>query len=83
MKSMIIAKEFCQQKVEEEKEKVVLEVLTLKKEMLKTKIKLDDLLERYKDLDIVYIIDRLEEYDDLVHYYTILHTKQTDGKHQC
>jgi hypothetical protein len=51
--------------------------------MLKTKIKLDDLLERYKDLDLVYIINRLEEYDDLVQYYTILRTKQTYGRFQC
>jgi hypothetical protein len=51
--------------------------------MLKTKIKLDYLLERYKDLDLVYIIDRLEEYDNLVQYYTILHTKQMDERFQC
>jgi hypothetical protein len=51
--------------------------------MLKSKIKLDDLLERYKDLDLVYIIDRLEEYENLVQRYTILCTKQTNGKLQC
>ncbi len=34
--------------------------------MLKAKTKLDDLLDRYKDLDHVYIKNRLEEYDDLV-----------------
>jgi hypothetical protein len=44
--------------------------------MLKAKTKLDDLLERYKDLDHVYIKNRLEEYDDLVQYYSILCTKQ-------
>jgi hypothetical protein len=31
----------------------------------------------------VYIIDSLEEYDDLVQYYTILCTKQIDESFQC
>jgi hypothetical protein len=63
-----------------EEKKVVLKVLALHKEMLKTKTKFDDLLERYKDLDPVYVNDKLEEYDDLVQYnYTILHTKQQMG----
>ncbi len=75
MKSMIARKEFCQQKAKKEEEKVVLEVLTLQKEILKTKTRLDDLLEKYKDLDHVYVNNRLE-YDDLVQYYTILHIKQ-------
>lgn len=43
---------------------------------LKTKTRLDDLLEKYKDLNHVYVNNRLEEYDDLVQYYTILHIKQ-------
>jgi hypothetical protein len=38
----------------------------IQKEMLKAKTKLDDSLDRYKDLDHVYINNRLEEYDDLV-----------------
>jgi hypothetical protein len=52
--------------VEEVKEKVILEVLALQKEMLKTNSKFDDFLERYKDLDPVYVSNKLEEYDDLV-----------------
>jgi hypothetical protein len=60
--------------VEEVKEKVILEVLALQKEMLKTNSKLDDFLERYKDLDPVYASNKLEEYDDLVQYYIILYT---------
>jgi hypothetical protein len=44
--------------------------------MLKAKTKLDGLLETYKDLDHVYIKKKLEEYDDLVKYYSILCTKQ-------
>jgi hypothetical protein len=44
--------------------------------MLKTKTKLDDLLEKYKDLNLVYVSNKLEEYGNLVHYYFILHTKQ-------
>jgi hypothetical protein len=51
-------------------------VLTIHKEMLRSKTKLDDLLEGYKDLDHVYIKNRLEEYDDSVQYYSILCTKQ-------
>jgi hypothetical protein len=38
----------------------------LQKEMLKIKTKLDDLLEKYKDVNHVYVSNRLEEYDDLV-----------------
>ncbi len=53
-----------------------MEVLTLQKEIFKTKTWLDDLLEKYKDLDHVYVNNRLEEYDNLVQYYTILHIKQ-------
>jgi hypothetical protein len=34
--------------------------------MLKTKTNLDDLLEKYKDLDPMYVGNKLEEYDDLV-----------------
>jgi hypothetical protein len=44
--------------------------------MLKIKTKLDDLLEKDKDLNHVYVSNRLEEYNDLVQYYSILHTKQ-------
>jgi hypothetical protein len=44
--------------------------------MLKTKTKLDDLLEKYKDLDPMYVNNRLEEYDNLVQYYSILCSKQ-------
>ncbi len=48
----------------------------VQKEMLKTKTKLDDLLERYKDLDPMFVNNRLEEYNNLVHYYSIFCTKQ-------
>jgi hypothetical protein len=44
--------------------------------MLKTKTKLDDLLEKYKDLNPMYANNRFEEYDNLVQYSYILHTKQ-------
>jgi hypothetical protein len=37
-------------------------------------------VETNKDLDLTYINNRLEEYDDLEQYYSILHTKQqVDG----
>jgi hypothetical protein len=44
--------------------------------MLKTKSKLDDLVEKNKDLDLAYVNNRLEKYDELVQYYSIVHTKQ-------
>jgi hypothetical protein len=44
--------------------------------MLKTKKKLDDLLERHEDIDIVYVNNTLKEYDDHVQYYSILRTEQ-------
>ncbi len=68
MKSMVAGEEFRQQEVEEEKEKTVLEMLALQKEMLKTNTKFDDFLERYKDLDLVYVSNKLEEYENLVQY---------------
>jgi hypothetical protein len=43
--------------------------------MLKTKTNLNDLLEKYKDMDPQYVNNRLKEYDELAQYYTILHTK--------
>lgn len=64
MKSMVVREELFRHKVKEEKEKAILEAL--QKEMLKIKTKLDDLLEKYKDLNHVYVNNRLEEYDDLV-----------------
>jgi len=39
---------------------------------------LDDLLEKYKDLNPKYV-NILEDYDNLVEYYSILHTKQQMG----
>jgi hypothetical protein len=44
--------------------------------MFITKTKLDELLERYKDLDHVYVKNKLVEYENLVQYYSILCTKQ-------
>jgi hypothetical protein len=41
-------------------------MLALQKEMLKTNTKFDDFLERYKDLDLVYVSNKLEEYENLV-----------------
>jgi hypothetical protein len=43
-----------------------MEVNELKKEMHNTKSKLDDLMERGKDLDRTYVKKKLEEYDNLV-----------------
>jgi hypothetical protein len=37
---------------------------------------LDELVEKNKDLDPAYVNNKLEKYDDLVQYYSILHTKQ-------
>jgi hypothetical protein len=38
----------------------------LKKEMVKTKSKLDDLVEKNKDLYPSYVNNRLEEYNELI-----------------
>jgi hypothetical protein len=37
--------------------------------MLNTNTKFDDLLQKYKDMDLQYVNNRLEEYDELVQYY--------------
>jgi hypothetical protein len=53
-----------------------MEVYALQEEMIKTKTKLEDLLKKNKDLDLVYVSNKLEEHDELVQYYFILHIKQ-------
>jgi len=53
-----------------------MEVSTLRKEMIKTQTKLEDLVEKHKDLNIGYVNNKLEDYDELLQYYSILHTKQ-------
>jgi hypothetical protein len=40
--------------------------------MVKTKSKLDDLVEKNKDLDPTYVNNILEEYDEFIQYYSIL-----------
>ncbi len=76
MKNMVAKEELHRQNIKKVKEQVVIEVNKLKQEMLKTKSKLDDLVEKNKDLDLAYVNNRLEKYDELVQYYSILHTKQ-------
>ncbi len=66
MNNMVATKEFNKQNVEKTKEQAVMEVNELKKEMHNTKSKLDDLMERGKDLDRTYVKKKLEEYDNLV-----------------
>jgi hypothetical protein len=44
--------------------------------MVKTKSKLDDLVEKNKDLDSTYVNNILEEYDEFIQYYSILCIKQ-------
>ncbi len=53
-----------------------MEVNELKYEIYKTMSRLDDFVERNKDLDPTYVKNKSEEYDDLVQYYSILCTKQ-------
>ncbi len=48
----------------------------LRKEMVKTKSKLDDLVEKNISLDPSYVNHRLEECNELVQYYSIMCTKQ-------
>ncbi len=51
-------------------------MFALWKERIKTKIKLEDLLEKNKDIDPVYVNNGLKEYDEFVQYYFILCTKR-------
>jgi hypothetical protein len=44
--------------------------------MVKTKSKMDDLVEKNKDLDPTYVNNILEEYDEFIQYYSILCIKQ-------
>jgi hypothetical protein len=53
-----------------------MEVYALWNEIIKTKTKLEDLLEKNKNLDPMYVNNRLEKYEELVQYYFILRTKQ-------
>ncbi len=76
MNNMVIAEEFNKQNIEKAKEQAIMDVNELKQEIYKTKSKLDNLVERNKDLDPTYVKNKLEEYDDLVQYYSILCTKQ-------
>jgi predicted translin family RNA/ssDNA-binding protein len=57
-----------------------MEVSTLRKEMIRTQTKLEDLVEKHKDLNIGYVNNKLEDYDELLQYYSILHTKQQMDK---
>jgi uncharacterized coiled-coil protein SlyX len=43
-----------------------MEVSALQKEMVRTKSKLDNLVEKNKDLDPLYVINKLEEFNKLV-----------------
>ncbi len=63
---MVATKEFNKYNVEKAKEQAVMEVNELKQEMHNAKSKLDDLMERGKDLDPTYVKNILEEYNDLV-----------------
>ncbi len=66
MKNMITREELYRQKANKDKEQTIIKVNELRQEMIKTKSKLDDLLEKNKDLDLAYVNNRLEEHDDLV-----------------
>jgi hypothetical protein len=76
MKNMVLKEELYKQKAKHYKEVVVMEVSALWNKMIKTKTKLEDLLKKNKDLDPMYVNNRLEKYnDELVQYYSILCTK--------
>ncbi len=66
MKNMISRVKFHGQKAKQEKEQAVIKMNDLKKEMVKTKSKLDDLVEKNKDLYPSYVNNRLEEYNELI-----------------
>jgi uncharacterized coiled-coil protein SlyX len=52
---MVVVKEFNKQNADRDKEQANIEVNELNQKMHKTKAKLDDLLERSKDLDPTYV----------------------------
>jgi hypothetical protein len=58
------------------KEQVVIKMNDLRKKMVKTKSKLDDLVEKNKDLDPSFVNNILEKCNELVQYYSILRIKQ-------
>jgi hypothetical protein len=60
MKNMIVGEEVRRQKAEKDNEQVIIEMNELKQEMVKTKSKLDDLVEKNKDLDSTYVNNILE-----------------------
>ncbi len=60
MKKMVVGDELHRQKVEHEKEEVFMEVYALREEMIKTKTKLKDLLKKNKDLDLIYVSNKLD-----------------------
>ncbi len=66
MKNMIVGKKICIQKAQKHKEQIIIKVNELRQEMVKAKSKFDDLVEKNKDLDLAYVNNRLEEYDELV-----------------
>lgn len=76
MKNMVQEEELRRQNTKKVKEQLVIEVNKLKQKMFKTKSKLDNLVEKNKDLNLTYVNNKLEKYDELVQYYSILHTKQ-------
>jgi uncharacterized protein with PhoU and TrkA domain len=76
MKNMISREELHRLKAEHEKEQAVIKMNDLRKEMVKTKSKLDDLVEKDISLDPSYVNHRLEECNELVQYYSIMCTKQ-------
>jgi hypothetical protein len=52
---MVVVKEFNKQNVDRDKKQASIKVNELKQEIHKTKVKLNDLLERSKDLDPTYV----------------------------
>ncbi len=76
MKNMISREELHRLKAEHEKEQAVIKMNDLRKEMVKTKSKLDDFVKKNISLDPSYVNHRLEECNELVQYYSIMCTKQ-------
>lgn len=66
MKNMLAREELYRLKAKQEKEEVIMEMYALQKEMVKTKSKLNNLVKKNKDLDPLYVNNKLEEFDKLV-----------------
>ncbi len=69
MKNMVQEEELRRENTKKVKEQLVIEVNKLKQKMFKTKSKLDNLVEKNKDLNLTYVNNKLE---NMMSWYNII-----------